>query len=72
MLFDEYRFRSGALLKNRVALAPLTNKQSHSDGRCSEAERRWLRRRAEGGFGAIMTCAAHVTSDGQTWDGQLG
>ncbi|MDD9940208.1 MAG: NADH:flavin oxidoreductase [Myxococcales bacterium] len=72
MLFDEYRFRTGALLKNRVALAPLTNKQSHSDGRCSEAERRWLRRRAEGGFGAIMTCAAHVTSDGQTWDGQLG
>ncbi len=57
---------------SRVWLAPLTNMQSHPDGRCSEAEERFLGMRAEGGFGLVETCAAHVTQDGKGWPGELG
>jgi 2,4-dienoyl-CoA reductase-like NADH-dependent reductase (Old Yellow Enzyme family) len=34
-------------------LAPLTNTQSHPDGRLSDDEFNWLVKRAEGGFGLI-------------------
>ena len=57
---------------NRLALAPLTNKQSHPDGTLSDDERRWLVARARGGFGLVMTCATYVAPEGQAWDGQLG
>ena len=53
-------------------LAPLTNCQSHADGRLSDEEFDWLTRRAAGGFGATMTCAAHVQAIGQGFPGQLG
>ena len=59
-------------MKNRFMLAPLTNSQSHADGRLSDEEHHWLTLRAEGGFGATMTCAAHVQAVGQGFPGQLG
>lgn len=71
-LFAPYRFRSGATSKNRVALAPLTNCQSHPDGGLSADELRWLERRAAGGFGVVTTCAAYVAQDGKAWAGELG
>ncbi len=55
----------GPAMKNRFMLAPLTNTQSHPDGRLSDEEFRWLTMRAEGGFGLTMTCAAHVQAGGQ-------
>ena len=36
---------------NRIAMSPITNKQSHPDGTLSGAEIEWLVRRAQGGFG---------------------
>lgn len=66
------QFPSGASMKNRFALAPLTNTQSHEDGRLSEEEFQWLRMRAEGGFGLVMTCASHVQANGKGFPGQLG
>ena len=65
-------FASGATMKNRFMLAPLTNCQSHADGTLSDDEYRWLTMRAEGGFGLTMTCAAHVQAIGQGFPGQLG
>ncbi len=59
-------------MKNRLALAPLTNMQSHEDGHLSDDEYRWLTMRAEGGFGLTMTCAAHVQAAGKGFSGQLG
>ena len=59
-------------MKNRFMLAPLTNWQSHPDGRLSDDEFKWLTKRAEGGFGLTMTCAAHVQAVGQGFPGQLG
>jgi 2,4-dienoyl-CoA reductase-like NADH-dependent reductase (Old Yellow Enzyme family) len=71
-LFEPLVFRTGLAARNRVLLAPLTNKQSHADGSLADAELRWLALRAEGGFGLVMTCASHVAKDGQGWPGELG
>jgi 2,4-dienoyl-CoA reductase-like NADH-dependent reductase (Old Yellow Enzyme family) len=63
--------RNGPAWPNRIALAPMTNLQSNDDGSLHEDELRWLRRRAVGGFGMVMTCAAHVAPEGQGFQGQL-
>lgn len=71
-LLDPIAFKRGPAWRNRFMLAPLTNCQSHADGRLSDEEFHWLTKRAEGGFGLVMTCAAHVQRVGQGFPGQLG
>ena len=71
-LYSPLTFNRGPAMKNRFMLAPLTNLQSHEDGTCSEDEYHWLTKRAEGGFGLTMTCAAHVQPEGKGFPGQLG
>lgn len=71
-LFDPLTLKSGATLKNRFVLAPLTNLQSNPDGVLSEDEYRWLTMRAEGGFALVHTCAASVQESGVGFPGQLG
>lgn len=65
-------FKNGIIMPNRFMLAPLTNTQSHDDGKLSDEEYRWLTMRAEGGFGLTMTCASHVQFVGKGFPGQLG
>jgi 2,4-dienoyl-CoA reductase-like NADH-dependent reductase (Old Yellow Enzyme family) len=65
-------FKNGSKMKNRFMLAPLTNQQSHEDGRLSDDEFHWLTLRAKGGFGLVMTCASHVQEVGKGFAGQLG
>ena len=70
---DSFIFnRTGHKIRNRAVLAAMTNKQSHSDGTLSNSEMKWLTRRAKGGFGIITTAAAHISKDGQGWNGELG
>ncbi|GEE03036.1 putative NADH-dependent flavin oxidoreductase YqiG [Gordonia spumicola] len=64
--------RRGPRWRNRVALAPLTNLQSNADGTLTDDEHDWLARRADGGFGMVMTCAAFVDDAGHSFTGQLG
>jgi 2,4-dienoyl-CoA reductase-like NADH-dependent reductase (Old Yellow Enzyme family) len=71
-LFAPLQLQHGPAMKNRFMLAPLTNLQSHPDGRLSDDEFRWLTLRARGGFGLTMTCAAYVQAQGQGFPGQLG
>ena len=71
-IFEPLTFNRGPTLKNRFVLAPLTNQQSHENGQCSEDEYNCLVKRAEGGFGLTMTCAAHVQKEGKGFAGQLG
>lgn len=70
-LADSLTFAHGPAWANRLALAPLTNWQSNEDGTLHDDEYKWLVRRAEGGFGLTMTCAAHVSPGGQAFPGQL-
>ena len=71
-LFSPLALTRGPAWKNRFMLAPLTNSQSHADGTLSDDEYEWLTHRATGGFGLVMTCAAHVQAAGQGFPGQLG
>ncbi|OLS24971.1 MAG: NADPH dehydrogenase [Candidatus Heimdallarchaeota archaeon LC_2] len=70
-LDEKLTLRSGITLPNRIAMAPLTNNQSNSDGTLHEDEFQWLTKRA-GNFGLISTCAAFVSQEGRAWEGQLG
>ena len=65
-------FNCGKTMHNRFMLAPLTNQQSHEDGKLSDDEYHWLTMRAKGGFGLTMTCASHVQEIGKGFSGQLG
>lgn len=69
---SDLTFPSGAFMKNRFMLAPLTNQQSHENGQLSDDELKWITMRAEGGFGLVMTCASHVQEIGKGFPGQLG
>ena len=71
-LSDPLQLSHGPTWANRLTLAPLTNWQSHPDGSLGEDEYHWLTMRARGGFGMVMTCAAHVQASGQGFPGQLG
>ena len=71
-LSDPVSFVHGPDWRNRLALAPLTNRQSHADGTLSDDEYAWLEARGRGGMGLVMTCAAYVAPAGQAWGGQLG
>ncbi len=71
-LFTPLTLAHGPAAPNRVWLAPLTNTQSHPDGRLSDEELNWLALRARGGHGLTMTAAAHVQAGGQGFPGQLG
>lgn len=71
-LFAPVSFVRGPAMKNRFMLAPLTNLQSHPDGRLSDDELNWLTMRARGGFASVSTCASHVQACGQGFPGQLG
>lgn len=70
-LFTPLGFKRGPAMKNRMMLAPLTNQQSNIDGTPSEDDLRFLSMRARGGFGATMTCGAHVQPCGQGFERQL-
>nr|WP_321237303.1 NADH:flavin oxidoreductase [uncultured Psychroserpens sp.] len=66
------QFHCGTVMSNLFMLAPMTNTQSHDDGRLSDDEYNWLTMRAKGGFGLTMTCASHVQAVGKGFPGQLG
>ena len=72
LLETPVQFSCGLSMKNKFMLAPLTNTQSHEDGRLSEAEFNWLTMRAKGQFGLVMTCASLVQACGKGFPGQLG
>jgi 2,4-dienoyl-CoA reductase-like NADH-dependent reductase (Old Yellow Enzyme family) len=72
LLFDPLSLPRGPALKNRLALAALTNQQSHDDGRLSTEEIRWLTMRASGGFALTLTAAGYVQRNGRGFAGQLG
>jgi 2,4-dienoyl-CoA reductase-like NADH-dependent reductase (Old Yellow Enzyme family) len=71
-LHDSLTLTRGGTLKNRFVLAPMTNCQSLPDGRLGDDEFNWLVKRAQGGFGLTITCAATVQRDGVGFPGQLG
>lgn len=70
---DEFVFpRTGKRARNRAVLAAMTNRQSLPDGTLSQDEHDWLVMRAANGFGIVTTACAHVSQDGQGFEGEVG
>lgn len=59
-------------LKNGLLVAPMTTYASQENGLISQDEIPYLARRAEGGFGAIITAACYINPAGKAFKGQWG
>jgi 2,4-dienoyl-CoA reductase-like NADH-dependent reductase (Old Yellow Enzyme family) len=59
-------------LKNGFFVAPMTTYSSIDDGTIAPDELPYLARRAQGGFGAIITAACYVHASGKAFQGQWG
>lgn len=71
-LFEPLPFARGPVTANRLALSPMTSDQALPDGRITADEVRWIRMRAEGGFGMVLTSASYVQPSGKGGPGQTG
>lgn len=71
-MFEPLELPSGAVVRNRLMLAPLTNQLSPDAGTVSDDELNWIEKRAKGGFGLISSAAIAVEADGRAFPGQLG
>lgn len=67
---DELEFGSGAKLKNRLMMSPMTTTQSFYNGEITQDEIEYYRDRADG-LGAVITGAANVEDLGKGWFGEL-
>jgi 2,4-dienoyl-CoA reductase-like NADH-dependent reductase (Old Yellow Enzyme family) len=71
ILFDQYTHKN-LNLTNRLVLAPMTTYSSHSNGIIHDEELEYLKRRAQGGIGTIITAACYVHPSGHAFRGQWG
>ena len=70
-LFERFTYRSGIDVKNRIAMAPMTNFSSNPDGTVTDAEVEYYERRSNG-VGMVITAGTHVTANGKGFLGQFG
>src|ERR1700753_3444364 len=69
VVWSPLKFNCGLEIASRFAVAPLTTDASHEDGTVTDHELEFVRRRAAGGFGAVISSAAYVEDDGRSWQG---
>ena len=70
-LFESFTYRSGIEVKNRIALAPMTNFSSNPDGTVTDAEVDYYIRRSKG-VGMVITACTYVTPNGKGFPGEFG
>ena len=66
-LFEEFQLPNGAILKNRLLMAPMTIKDSYENGMVSDHEIDYYQLRA-GEIGAIITAATYVDQLGKVFE----
>ncbi len=59
------------IVRNGLAVAPMTTTQSQSDGSVSEAEASWIERLGDDGYGLVITCAASISRTSIAFPRQL-
>jgi 2,4-dienoyl-CoA reductase-like NADH-dependent reductase (Old Yellow Enzyme family) len=69
-LFEQMTLRSGVPLKNRVAMAPMTNFSSNPDGTVTDSEVEYYIRRSKG-VGLVITACTYVTPNGKGFPGEF-
>jgi 2,4-dienoyl-CoA reductase-like NADH-dependent reductase (Old Yellow Enzyme family) len=70
-LFKALQLNSKVTLKNRLAVAPMTTQQSHTDGTISIEETNWLERLSSDGYGLVISCAAAISKTSIAFHNQL-
>lgn len=70
-VFSTIELKKGKILKNRLAVAPMTTQQSNPDGSLSSLEADWLSRLSEDGYGLVISCAASVSDTATAFYNQL-
>lgn len=70
-LFNEFTFKSGVNVRNRIMMAPMTTFSSNSEDYVSEEEYAYYKERSNG-VGAIITACTYVTKNGKGFEGQMG
>lgn len=68
-VWSPLKFNCGREAANRFVMAPLTTDASHDDGTAPDNELAFVRRRAAGGFGLVISSATYVADDGRSWQG---
>lgn len=63
-------FKRNLTIKNRIVMAPMTNKMSFYDGVVTQDELHYYHLRS-GEVGAVITAAANVLDNGKGWEGEL-
>jgi 2,4-dienoyl-CoA reductase-like NADH-dependent reductase (Old Yellow Enzyme family) len=70
-LFEPITLAPGLVLRNRVAMAPMTTWASNDDGTVSDEETAYYRRRALD-VGLVVTGCTHVQANGVGFAGECG
>lgn len=68
---ESIQLKNGVSLKNRILMAPMTNRMSFHDGDVTKNELDYYALRT-GEVGAVITAAANVQDDGKGWEGEFG
>ena len=69
--FSRFQLNERTILKNRLAVAPMTTTQSNADGSISATEADWLLRLSEDQYGMVISCAASVSDTATAFYRQL-
>ncbi|MEH7385925.1 NADH-dependent flavin oxidoreductase [Bacillus sp. JJ1521] len=70
-LFQDYTFKSGVHVRNRLMMAPMTTFSADENDYVSQEELDYYKERANG-VGTIITACAYVSKNGKGFDGQMG
>lgn len=70
-LFQDFTFKSGVHVKNRLMMAPMTTFSADENDYVSQEELNYYKERANG-VGTIITACAYVSKSGKGFDGQMG
>ena len=63
-LFQDYTFKSGVTVRNRLMIAPMTTFSADENDYVSQEELNYYRERANG-VGTILTACAYVSKNGK-------
>ena len=70
-LFEQITLAPNLLLRNRIAMAPMTTWASNDDGTVSDDEEAYYRRRAAQDVGLVITGCTHVQENGIGFTGEF-
>ena len=70
-VFSSLQLNPKVVIKNRLAVAPMTTQQSHADGTLSSEESAWLERLSEDGYGLVISCASAISNTSIAFHNQL-